>query len=29
MTVSDGIAELVRDLETGAFGDPYDPGFRN
>lgn len=29
MTVSDGIAELVRDLESGAFGDPYDPGFRN
>ncbi|MDX6596258.1 MAG: hypothetical protein QOE87_145 [Gaiellales bacterium] len=29
MTVSDGIAELVHDLETGAFGDPYDPGFRN
>ena len=29
MTVSDGIAELVRDLDAGSFGDPYDPGFRN
>jgi hypothetical protein len=29
MTVPDGIAELVRDLEAGSFGDPYDPGFRN
>jgi nucleoside-diphosphate-sugar epimerase len=29
MTVPDGIAELVRDLEAGSFGDPYDPGLRN
>jgi nucleoside-diphosphate-sugar epimerase len=29
MTVTDGIAELVRDLEAGTFGDPYDPSFRN
>ena len=29
MTVPDGIAELVRDLEAGSFGDPFDPGFRN
>ena len=29
MTVADGIAELVPDLDAGSFGDPYDPGFRN
>jgi nucleoside-diphosphate-sugar epimerase len=29
MTVPDGIAELVRDLDAGSFGDPYDPGLRN
>ena len=29
MTVPDGIAELVRELEAGSFGDPYNPGFRN
>src|SRR4029077_17564586 len=29
MTVSDGIAELVRDLDAGSFGDPPHPGFRH
>jgi nucleoside-diphosphate-sugar epimerase len=29
MAVPDGIAELVRDLDAGSFGDPYDPVFRN
>ena len=29
LTVPDGIAEVVRDLEAGSFGDPYHPGFRN
>jgi nucleoside-diphosphate-sugar epimerase len=28
-TVPDGIAEIVEALDAGAFGDPYDPKYRN
>jgi nucleoside-diphosphate-sugar epimerase len=29
MTVPDGIAEIVTGLDEGAFGDPFDPRYRN
>lgn len=29
MTVPDGIAEVIAGLDAGAFGDPYDPKYRN
>jgi nucleoside-diphosphate-sugar epimerase len=29
MTVPDGIAEIIGALDAGAFGDPYDPRYRN
>jgi len=29
MTVADGIAEMISALSRGAFGDPFDPLYRN
>jgi nucleoside-diphosphate-sugar epimerase len=29
MTVPDGIAEIIAGLDAGAFGDPFDPRFKN
>jgi nucleoside-diphosphate-sugar epimerase len=29
MTVPDGIAEIIAGLDAGAFGDPFDPRYRN
>jgi nucleoside-diphosphate-sugar epimerase len=29
MTVPDGIAEIIGALDVGAFGDPFDPRYRN
>jgi nucleoside-diphosphate-sugar epimerase len=29
MTVPDGIAEIIRALDSGAFGDPFDGRYRN